>query len=150
MDRPVADRVVLDTNVLLAATDEGRSAHADAVAALDLWPALGVSLYTSGQIIREYLCVATRPVDSNGLGLGTQDALSNARSLRGRMHLLSEDRRVADELCDLLDGTDCAGKQVHDANLVATMLVHGVAAVVTANVEDFERFVRHITVVELA
>jgi len=32
------------------------------------------------------------------------------------------------------------GKQVHDANLVATMLVHGVTRLLTFNVADFRRF----------
>lgn len=52
MARPAADRALLDTNVLLAATDEGRPEHRDALAALNAWPASGIVLYTSGQILR--------------------------------------------------------------------------------------------------
>ncbi len=32
------------------------------------------------------------------------------------------------------------GKQAHDANLVATMLVHGVDRLLTFNGDDFKRF----------
>ncbi len=32
------------------------------------------------------------------------------------------------------------GKQAHDANLVATMLVHGVKRILTFNGSDFKRF----------
>ena len=39
----------------------------------------------------------------------------------------------------------CGGKQVHDANVVATMLAHGAGTVVTMNVEDFARFGRHVS-----
>lgn len=43
------------------------------------WPVRGTTLYTSGQIVREYLSVATRPAAQNGLGLTVSDALDNAR-----------------------------------------------------------------------
>ena len=58
------DRVMLDTNVLLAATDEGRAEHRDALMIMNEWAAGGTTLCTSGQILREYLAVATRPVDT--------------------------------------------------------------------------------------
>jgi predicted nucleic acid-binding protein len=150
MATPVADRVVLDTSVLLAATDEARADHRHAEAALNAWPAAGVALYTSGQILREYLAVATRPVDVDGLGMARSAAVANVRALRQRLRLLAENGRVADRLLEVLDAVDCTGKQVHDANVVATMLVHGIDAVVTSNVDDFTRFGDRVRVVELA
>ena len=149
MATTVADRVVLDTNVLLAATDEARADHRDAVATLNVWPASGVALYTSGQILREYLAVATRPVDRNGLGLTRSAAVANVRALRPRLRLLAEDGKVADRLLTVLDTIVCTGKQVHDANVVATMLVHGIDTVVTSNVDDFARFGDQVRVVAL-
>ncbi len=149
MATPVADRVVLDTNVLLAATDEARPEHEQAVAAINAWPASGLVLYTSGQILREYLTVATRPVQRNGLGMARSDAVANVRALRPRLNLLAEDGKVSDRLLELLETVECAGKQVHDANVVATMLVHGIDTVVTSNVEDFLRFGAHVHVVDL-
>jgi predicted nucleic acid-binding protein len=145
----VADRAVLDTNVLLAASDTGRAEHSRARDALDEWPALGTTLYTSGQVLREYLSVATRPEYRNGLGLSQTDSVANVRALRGRLHLLAEDDKVHTGLLALLDGTRCAGKQVHDANIVATMLVHGIGSLVTTNVDDFTRFEDHIEVIAL-
>lgn len=66
----MADKSILvDTNVLLAATTPGRSLHSAALEVLNEWPNGGVSLLTSGQILREYLVVATRPASSNGLEL---------------------------------------------------------------------------------
>jgi predicted nucleic acid-binding protein len=149
MATPVADRAILDTNVLLAATDEAREDHEDAIAAINLWPASGVVLYTSGQILREYLAVATRPVDRNGLGMGQPDAVANVRALRTRLNLLAEDVKVSERLLELLETVECAGKQVHDANVVATMLVHGIDTVVTRNVDDFVRFGHQVHVVGL-
>jgi predicted nucleic acid-binding protein len=62
---------------------------------------------------------------------------------------LAEDARVADRLQGLLVDVECKGKQVHDANVVATMLAHGVGTVVTMNVADFARFERYVSLVEL-
>lgn len=142
----VADRVVLDTNILLAASDAGRAEHSGARIALDEWPARGTTLYTSGQILREYLAVATRPPQRNGLGLDQADSVTNMRALSERLRVLAENEKVHLQLLALLDGISCGGKQVHDANIVATMLVHGVDTIVTTNVDDFARFEQRITI----
>ena len=143
------DRVLLDTNVLLAATDEGRAEHHDALTIFNEWAAGDTTLCTSGQILREYLAVATRPAENNGLGLRPADAVSNVRAIRERTAFLVEDARVADRLQGLLADVECGGKQVHDANVIATMLAHGVGTVVTMNVEDFARFERYVSLVTL-
>ena len=149
MTTPAADRAFLDTDVLLAATDEAREDHERALAALDVWPASGLVLYTSGQVLREYLVVATRPVERNGLGMAQADAVANARALRERLTLLEEGTKVSDRLLHLLEQVECAGEQVHDANIIATVLVHGVDTVVTSNIGDFARFSALVRVVDL-
>lgn len=143
------DRVVLDTNVLLTASDTGRSGYSRARVILDAWPTQGIALYTSGQILREYLAVATRSAEHNGLGLPQHGAVANVRALSGRMRFLAEDQRVHARLVSLLDQTSCTGKQIHDANVVATMLVHGIETVVTSNTDDFARFESLVTVRDL-
>lgn len=141
---------MLDTNVLLTATDEGRAEHSQALLIFTDWAARGTTLYASGQIMREYLAVATRPGDQNGLGLKQTDAIANVRVLRTRITLLAEDARVADRLLDLMDQVRCGGKKVHDANVVATMLVHGIDSLVTINMTDFAGFDNHIRLLPLA
>jgi predicted nucleic acid-binding protein len=142
-------RALLDTNVLLAATDEGRAQHDQALGIVNDWPGRGTTLYTSGQIMREYLAVATRPTEKNGLGMTLADALANVRAFRARTSLLAEDGKVADRLLTLLDDIACGGKQIHDANVVATMLVHGIDTIVTINLADFARFERQVRLVGL-
>jgi predicted nucleic acid-binding protein len=39
-----------------------------------------------------------------------------------------------------------SGRQVHDANVVATMLEHGVRRLLTFNAADFRRFARIIDI----
>jgi predicted nucleic acid-binding protein len=143
------DRVMLDTNVLLAATDEGRPEHRDALTVLNVWPAGGATLCVSGQILREYLAVATRPAAVNGLGLSQPDALANVHAICARTSLLAEGTKVTERLLGLLADVGCGGRQVHDANVIATMLVHGVATVATMNVGDFARFGGYVDVVRL-
>jgi predicted nucleic acid-binding protein len=149
MATKVADRLLLDTNIYLAATDEGRAEHRRAISAIDTWPALGTALYTCGQVLREYLSVATRPAAANGLGMPQADAVANVRALRSRLRFLAETDKAVEQLLDLLDGVECTGKQIHDANLVAIMLAHGIDTIVTMNAEDFMRFSDRIRVVSL-
>jgi predicted nucleic acid-binding protein len=138
------DQVLLDSCVLVAATDQNRKGHRDALTVLETWPAKGTRLYLSGQILREYLVVATRPEVVNGLGLSLADALDNLGVFRDRVTLLAESGKVTDRLLGLLREVTCRGKAVHDANLVATVLAHGVGTVVTSNLGDFFRFERYI------
>jgi predicted nucleic acid-binding protein len=71
------------------------------------------------------------------------------RAIRERTTFLAEDSKVADRLLGLLADVECGGKQVHDANVVATMLVHGIGTVVTMNLNDFARFDRYVSLVRL-
>ncbi|MFY9822999.1 MAG: PIN domain-containing protein [Thermoanaerobaculia bacterium] len=145
------DNVVLvDTNVLLSATAPLRPLHRAALAVLNDWPNQGTILVTSSQVLREYLAVATRPVAVNGLGLGVEDALANVSAFRGRMRLLVDSEPVWDRLRALIATYGCLGKQVHDANIVATALTSGVAKLVTANAGDFNRFAADIEAIDLA
>jgi predicted nucleic acid-binding protein len=138
----------LDTNVLLAATVPARPEHRRALARIDAGAAQG-SLFLSGQVVREYLAVATRPADVNGLGLARADALANVRQFLQRARSLDEDALVRDMLLQLLDAVPCLGKQVHDANIVATMVAHRVPRLLTLNPSDFARFRSWITVASL-
>ncbi len=135
----------IDTTVLLTATSPARPAHGAARALLEAGFA-DRSLYLSGQVVREYMAVATRPAAVNGLGLAPADALGNVRQFLDRSNFLREDEGVRDTLLRLLHEVPCAGKPIHDANIVATMLAHGIRRVVTLNPQDFARFVPSIEV----
>jgi predicted nucleic acid-binding protein len=94
--------------------------------------------------------VATRPPEVNGLGLGIGDALANVGAFRSRMRLLPESEQTWDRLRALVARYGCQGKQIHDANLIATALAADVAKLVTANVRDFVRFAPEVEVLDLA
>ena len=44
------------------------------------------------------------------------------------------------QLVKLMVDFQIGGKQVHGANIVATMLAYGIPSLLTHNVRDFERF----------
>ena len=127
----------VDTNVLLTATDESRPRHMDARHAVESAGERGLHLAVSGQIVREYLVVATRPVDVNGLGLNSTQALQNIEAFRAFLALYAETEAVLEHLCRLIEARGLEGKRIHDANIAATMLAHGLAILVTENPADF-------------
>jgi predicted nucleic acid-binding protein len=110
------------------------------LAVLNRWPAAGVELCLSGQVVREYLVVATRPIDVNGLGLRLSQARDNVEAMVGRARVLDETRDVMEQLFGLLRTNRMAGKRIHDANIVATAIAHGVTKVVTDNSRHFRGF----------
>lgn len=140
MAAATGDVLFVDTNVLLTATDESRPDHANAVRLLGDSARHGLHLAASGQILREYLVVATRPIGANGLGLAVQDAVTNVGELLRSIHVYAETADVARRLWELGSRHGLHGKRLHDANIVATMAVHGVRALITQNPRDFAPF----------
>ncbi len=134
------DRLFVDTNILLAATDRSRTTHEAARTLIEQAGGAGWHLHINGQVVREYLAVATRPVDGNGLGLKAENALANIEQLLGRMTLLAETERVNRELLSLVASGELSGKRIHDAGIAATMIAHGVALLITDNLRDFRVF----------
>lgn len=63
--------------------------------------------------------------------------------------MAEDSAQVTDQLLNLIGQFPTGGKQVHDANIVATMLVHGIPALLTNNVTDFTRFSGLITILPL-
>ena len=61
--------LLLDTNILLAATNTGRVNHKMSRQIFPACRTSGIHVAVCGQILREYLVVCTRPTENNGLGL---------------------------------------------------------------------------------
>ena len=63
--------------------------------------------------------------------------------------IVEDDAAVTGRLLNLVSGFNVIGRQIHDANIVATMLEHGIPNLLTDNIADFNRFAGLITVVPL-
>ncbi|MCL2781714.1 MAG: PIN domain-containing protein [Actinomycetia bacterium] len=136
---PDARRAFLDTNVYLTATDPKRARHRSALFALEQWPSRGVRTYTSTQVLREYLVVATRPTTANGLGLSPDEALANVEEFEKATEVLPDTLKSWDKLRALLAESKLTGVRIHDANIAACALANGIDTVLTANSADFHR-----------
>jgi len=131
-------KLLVDTNVLLESTDEGRRHHALALGLFRGAADAGVDLFVGTQVIREYLVVATRPVKNNGLGMATVDALDNVGQFLKRAGLVAETLRAGETFVDWAGRYEVRGKKLHDLQILATASSAGMDALVTANKKDFQ------------
>lgn len=127
----------LDTNVLLAATDRSRTEHGDCTSLLVEVGSAGCHLTCTPQILREYLVVATRPVEANGLGLASIDAQRNVQKFQSRVTVLDESTQVLRSLLGLVETHGLTGKRIHDASIVAAMTANRLHVLITSNGDDF-------------
>ncbi len=130
----------IDTNVLLTATDDARKHHLEVKKLFKSAIQAGFHLAFSGQVIREYLVVATRPVDVNGFGLRSGDAVHNIMEFQKLLLTYDEKKTTADSLKHLVIKYQLKGKRIHDANIIATMKTHGIKYLITDNSADFNCF----------
>ena len=99
------------------------------------------TLNVAVQNLVEFWAVATRPVGSeNGLGLTTVAAIKELTVIKDLFPLLPEPGGLYEEWERLVTTHRVAGKNTHDAHLVATMKLNGISTILTFNVKDFTRF----------
>lgn len=75
------------------------------------------------------------------------EALSDVTWINERFEILEDGPQVTARLVVLCREVPVAGKQVHDANIVATMLAHGERRLATLNAKDFRRYGDRIEIV---
>jgi len=136
----------VDTNVLVNARFTDAPHHAAARASLENANSNSEPLRISRQILREYLAVVTRP-QSWSVSIVRDDALADVDRFAAAFEVLEDGPVVTDLLVSLCRKTPVGGKQIHDANIVATMLAYGERRLLTFNVADFRRFADHIELV---
>jgi predicted nucleic acid-binding protein len=98
--------------------------------------------------VAEYLAVLSRP-QSFTAPVSIGHLLADVVKFQNDFQIAEDGPAVTAHLLSLLGTVACAGRQIHDANIVATMLAHGITKLLTHNVADFSRFAPHITVLPL-
>ena len=146
MVTPGVSHLFVDTNILVFATDAGSPFVSAAEAELEQWRKQGTDLYISVQVLREYLAVTTRPALAQITHPDYPAILGNMASFRSEFHVLEDTRLVAEKLGELVHRFAVKGRQVHDANIAATMLTNGLQHLLTHNGGDFTRYSPLITV----
>jgi predicted nucleic acid-binding protein len=143
-----ADPVFVDTNVLVFARIPSAPFHAEASKAMNRVFQSGAALRISRQIIREFISTVTKPL-SFSKPFDSARVAVEVENLEQAALVADETADVTRQLLALLAAIPCGGKQVHDANIVATMLVHGIPNLLTHNIADFQRFGHLITIIPL-
>jgi predicted nucleic acid-binding protein len=148
MATTVADQLFVDTSILVYSTITSAPLYANAVQSLGDLRRDGTPLWVSRQILREYIAAVTRP-QSFTQPLAPAVVVADIAYFQSVFHLAEDSAAVTAQLVRLLQTVAFGGKQVHDANIVATMLAHGIPKLLTHNTPDFARFASIITVVPL-
>ncbi len=137
----------IDTNVLVKSRIPGAPDHDAARARLERAFQDTEPLRISRQVIREYLAVVTRP-QTWPVSITREEALDDVSRLAGIFEILEDGLVVTESLVALCREIPVGGRQIHDANIVATMLARGERRLLTFNVADFRRFEDRIELVE--
>lgn len=140
--------VFLDTNILVFANVAEAPLHELARTAIETRYNAGTELWISRQILREYLSTLSRP-QTFSKPQPVSTLVERVRFFQNRFRVAEDGPQVTEKLIDLMEQVAIGGKQVHDANIVATMLVYGVHRLLTHNTGDFARFSQFITVLSL-
>lgn len=148
MATTAVDPVLVDTNVLIYHQIARSPFHAAARNQLRDLSAAGHTLWVSRQILREYLAAMSRPGTVTPPPSMTA-LIADVQTFQTRFFIAEDGPAATIHLLSLLTSIPCGGKRVHDANIVATMLAHGIPRLLTHNVADFSRFAGIITVVPL-
>lgn len=134
-----AEAVFVDTNVLVYASRPSAAQHVAAQSALSRLEREGAVPWVSHQVLREYLAAVTRPqATAPALPMGT--AIADIHRFQRLFQIAEERPEIFDRLLEILATHSSGGRQVHDANIVATMLDHGIRRLLTFNTADFQRF----------
>lgn len=131
---------LLDTNIWLRSVQREAPQHPLAVEALATLLAQGNDLFITAQNVIEFWSVANRPTGANGLGWSVETVRQEIERLQAQVPLLDDTADLFTHWLQLVSTYRVVGRRVHDARLVAAMLVHGITHLLTFNRDDFRHF----------
>jgi predicted nucleic acid-binding protein len=139
---------LMDTNILLRIAHREDRDCRQVNSALERLLNEDAALYYTHQNVAEFWNVWTRPAAQNGFGLTGAMADREIRKFESMMSLAADSSTGYDRWRELVLQYQASGVQVHDARLVATMLVSGIQNILTLNGADFARYGNLVTVVD--
>ncbi|MAS37946.1 MAG: VapC toxin family PIN domain ribonuclease [Anaerolineaceae bacterium] len=142
-------KVFLDTNILLRLILTQMNQHTEVDVLVKRTMREGAELWISGQVIREFIVQATHPRTLTE-PLTIEQVVREIEVMKPLFQIADETAVVRDTLLELLQQYPTQGKQVHDANIVATMLAYKIDTLLTLNVADLKRFGDKIKIISLA
>ena len=145
---PETSRMFLDTSVLVRARFEAAPSHTLARRGMQETGESGEPLRISRQVLREYLATVTRPQPWSP-PVAIDAALAHVEALVAAFEILEDGPRVSRTLTEVCREVPVAGRQIHDANIAATMLAQGERRLMTFNLGDFRRFGERIELIDM-
>jgi predicted nucleic acid-binding protein len=132
--------ILVDTNIWLRSSQQDHEQYADASAATASLLSGGHELVIVPQVLYEFWVVATRPISANGLGVSASRADEELDRIRRVSSLYDDDSSILPLWRSVVTKYQILGKKAHDARLVAAMLRHRVAHLLTFNGQDFAQY----------
>jgi predicted nucleic acid-binding protein len=143
-----AEPLFIDTNILLYANVATAPLHEQALATIRNAHQAGRPLWISRQVLREFIAVRTRP-QTFAQPSAPEVVIERVRYLENHFQVANDTEAVTGQLIKLMGDYKIGGKQVHDANIVATMQAYDIPCLLTHNAKDFERFEEVIRIEEI-
>ena len=140
-----AEPLFIDTNILIYANAAAAPLHDQALKMIKGAYQNGCPLWISRQVLREFITVRTRP-QAFAQSSKSEVVIERVHYLEKHFQVADDTAAVTNQLVKLMENIQIGGKQVHDANIVATMLVYEIPCLLTHNVKDFERFGKMIRI----
>ncbi|MEN8133204.1 MAG: PIN domain-containing protein [Pseudomonadota bacterium] len=134
-----AEPLFIDTNILVYANVAAAPFHEQALNALKTAYQSERPLWISRQVLREFIAARTRPQTFAQPSM-PEVVIERVRYLQERFQVADDTAAVTGKLIKLLEDFKIGGKQIHDANIVATMQAYDIPCLLTHNIKDFERF----------
>jgi predicted nucleic acid-binding protein len=131
---------LVGTSILTRTAQPGHPMHRPALDAMAELRRQGDTLCVVPQNLYELWVVSTRPTARNGFGLSPAQAHAELIRLRSLFTLLDETPAILPQWEQLVTQHQVMGKSAHDVHLVAAMMVHGIARILTFNTGDFQRY----------
>jgi predicted nucleic acid-binding protein len=148
MATAAVEPLFVDTNILVYSTVVTAPLHAAALQKLEAFEQAGVELWISRQVLREYMATLTRP-QTYTMPLPPASVAADVIYFQSAFRIAEDGPAVTANLLTLLRTIPIGGKQVHGANIVATMQAYRMTRLLTHNTADFARFAPLITVIPL-
>lgn len=138
----------IDTNILVYAVSSDSPFHSLAKKILEQKLKNEYELWISPQVIREYLVVMSRS-EILMQRQTMKEVIRDFKKVSGLFSIANDTTNGTEKLYELIEKYDVKGKNIHDANVVATMLVNSIQEIITQNVKDFRRFEPEISIISL-
>lgn len=138
----------VDTNVLIFAALYQAPEHRLALTRLTELERAGYQLWISRQVLREFVAVLTRR-NYYVKPLSRKAVLAAVHALAAGFNVADDTAVTTAQLMQLMTSEELHGRNVHDGNIVATMLQHGIGVLLTDNVRNFAQFAGSIRIMPL-